>query len=160
MIPSLLPIDAHASDVYIPSYEPGNMNGLFRISAKTHLGFILMTKLAAAYELKRLTLKEVADEMMVSSGYLEEVAAALKSAGLVQGFKGPSGGYELSKHPKLISSEDIMTALEGPIELVDCQSDAGCPVEHLCSSKHLWNFLQTSVRDTLRKKSLEELITV
>lgn len=132
------------------------MQGFFRIPARLHLGFILMTELAKA--LDYLTLREIAERMHVSDGYLEEIAAALKSAKLIEGRTGPKGGYRLAKDPKKISALEIVSAIEGPMELVECHGGGKCPVEHLCSSKRLWDFLQKDVRASLKKRTLGEFI--
>lgn len=137
------------------------MQGFFRIPARLHLGFILMTELGSAYEeSKPLSLKNVGERMQVSDGYLEEIAASLKAAKLIKGVTGPKGGYQLARHPDLITAEDIVRAIEGDINLVECQDDTGfCPVEEYCQSKGLWDFLQETVADVLKKKRLSQLMT-
>ena len=135
------------------------MQGFFRIPARLHLGFILMTELASAYEeSKPLSLKNVAERMQVSDGYLEEIAASLKAAKLIKGVTGPKGGYQLFRHPDLITAEDIVRAIEGDINLVECQDGGICPVEEYCQSKGLWDFLQETVAEVLKKKRLSQLM--
>lgn len=132
------------------------MHGFFRISSRLHLAFILMTELAKVDGF--LSLKEIGTRMSVSDGYLEEIAAALKSAGLIVGKKGPNGGYRLSRKPNKISAAEIVIALEGPLELVDCHGGA-CPAEHLCGSKRMWDFLREDIRASLENKTLEECVS-
>ena len=135
------------------------MTGPFRISERTHSGLILMTKLAEAHASgERVTVKEVAASMLLSEGYLEEVAASLKSAGLIQGHTGPKGGYDLTRDPETITAEDIVTAIEGPVVLVECQTGTACPVEQACSSKTLWGTLQKSILESLRATRLADVI--
>jgi Rrf2 family protein len=115
-----------------------------------------MTDLAKANDY--VSLRRIAERMHVSDGYLEEIAAALKSANLIQGRTGPKGGYRLARDPKKISAEDIVIAIEGPMELVECHGGGACPVEHLCSSKRLWDFLQKDVKASLKKRTLAEIV--
>jgi Rrf2 family iron-sulfur cluster assembly transcriptional regulator len=134
------------------------MTGPFRISERTHSGLILMTKLAEAYrDGGRVTVKDVASSMMLSEAYLEEVAASLKASGLIQGRTGPKGGYELTRKPGEITAEQIVTALEGPVTFVECQTGAACPVQHACSSKSLWSSLQEKIVRSLRETTLAEI---
>lgn len=134
------------------------MTGPFRISERTHSGLILMTKLAEAHETGAyVTLKEVAAPMMLSEAYLEEVAAGLKAGGLIQGRTGPKGGYVLTRDPAKITAEDIVTALEGPVAFVECQTGAACPVQHACSSKSLWGALQKKIVTSLRETTLASI---
>ena len=135
------------------------MNSLFRVSERHHSGLILMTELANAYSdpASFRSLSEIADRMHISSGYLEEIALRLREAKLIEGRKGPGGGYRLKRSPDKITAEEIIRAIEGPLALVDCQA-AGCPVEGACHSKTLWNFLYASVRQTLQNTSLSSII--
>ncbi|MFA5130313.1 MAG: Rrf2 family transcriptional regulator [Patescibacteria group bacterium] len=136
------------------------MQGFFRIPARLHLGLILMTELAMAHErqdARALSLREVAERMKISEGFLEEIAASLKQAGLIVGVTGPKGGYRLAKPPDKITARDIVTAIEGPVHLVDCHGEGTCPVENLCQSKNLWNFLRDAVDDSLKAKKLTDL---
>lgn len=135
------------------------MNSLFHISERTHSGLILMTCLTEHHANKQpMTLKEIAARMKLSSGYLEEVAAALRAAGLISGRTGPRGGYTLTRAPKSITTEDVITALEGPIALVGCQTDGEtCPLAGGCSSERLWGALQSKIVASLRETTLADI---
>lgn len=136
------------------------MYRLFRVTARDHSAVILMTELAHAYKAQtHESLRDIANRMKLSEGYLEEVAHSLKKAGLIIGRKGPHGGYRLARSPKEISLEGIMKALEGPVELVDCQvAGIVCPVASKCSSKKVWRLVQKSLCETLRKTRLVDVI--
>lgn len=136
------------------------MNSLLRVSGRNHLGLILMAELASRYGNDVwLSLSELAGRMRISDGYLEEIARALKEANLIEGRKGPGGGYRLRVKPKDISIESVLVALEGPLAMVDCQaSEKGCPVEAGCSSKSLWDFLHKDVVKTLRQTTLADVV--
>lgn len=134
------------------------MNSLFRVSARNHAGLILMTVIAEAQSSGDfVSLKDVARRMSLSQGFLEEIAMALKKSGLIKGRKGPGGGYRLAKPASKITAEQILTALEGPIALVECNGSK-CPVSSHCSSKSLWNFLQKDVLTSLKKTTLAKLV--
>jgi Rrf2 family protein len=132
------------------------MNSLFRVSERNHLGLIFMTQLAKAGEGSYLSVKEAAEETRMARGYLEEIALALKTAGLIDGRQGPGGGYRLSKSAKEISAKEIIEALEGPVTLVACMEGA-CPIEGTCGSKKLWGFLQKNVLDALDTTTLDQI---
>ena len=136
------------------------MNSLLRVSSKNHLGLIVMAELAKAYPEERfVTLQEIADTMKLSQGYLEEIAAALKNASLMEGKKGAGGGYRLSRPPNAITAEEILVAMEGPLVMVDCQAaHKACPAEAACSTKALWHFLQQDVRAALQKTTLRQIV--
>jgi Rrf2 family protein len=133
------------------------MSGLFKVSVREHSAMLLMSALGRVGE-GYTSLQEVADSLHISQGYLEEIAASLKKAGLIQGRQGPGGGYRLAKPASGISLEEILTATEGPLALVDCQSGIPCPVESSCSSKTVWRVVQKSLQDTLRNTTLAETL--
>lgn len=135
------------------------MNSLFRVSERHHSGLILMTELAALYNNGQYTaLSEVADRMRISAGYLEEIAQRLKDEGLIQGRKGPGGGYRLTRSPENITAKEIIEAIEGPILLVECQSGAFCPVQAHCRSRSLWSGLQATMLEALQETKLSSLL--
>ena len=134
------------------------MNSLFRVSAKNHAGMILMSILAnrAKQDGDYVSLKEIASEMGLSQKFLEEIAASVKRAKLVEGKKGPNGGYRLAKKAEDISIHKILVALEGPIAKMGCDSSI-CPVAEKCTSKSLWGFLHKDLIESLNKTSLKQI---
>jgi len=136
------------------------MSGFFRITARGHNALMLMTELAGKFKSGSfVSLQEVADRMHISQGYLEEIAGALKKSKLIIGKQGPAGGYRLARPPAEISMQDIMVAIEGPIELVECQGkNPACPVAGKCPSKIAWKVLQTAIRTSLRRTTLAQTI--
>jgi Rrf2 family protein len=144
------------------------MNSLFKVSAKNHAGMLLMSLLAAEKgrvakiesliaEDAYVSLKDVAKEMGLSQKFLEEIAAALKKAKLIEGRKGPGGGYKLARASHEISVYEIVTALEGPITGLNCGSGF-CPVSDKCSSKSLWKFLHEDLIKSLKQTNLMQII--
>lgn len=59
-----------------------------------------------------LRLHSLARQQAISPSYLEQIFAKLRRAGLVEGVRGPHGGYRLGKTPARISIADILRALE------------------------------------------------
>ena len=132
-------------------------SSFFRVTERLHLAFIVMTELGRLKEDERTSLREIASSIGIKDGYLEEVAAALKMAGLVDGRTGRNGGYRLAKSMDNIRLSDIVTAIEGPVTLVACQGGV-CPVSQTCRSKSVWSLLKEDVMTSLEKRTLAEVI--
>lgn len=130
------------------------MNSLFKVSARNHAGMILMTVLASAKG-GFLSLREIADDMHLSQGFLEEIAMKLKRADLIEGRKGAKGGYGLARPANKITAEEILVALEGPIGLPGCSGF--CPVSSSCSSRTLWGFLYKDLLKSLKSTKLSDI---
>ncbi len=131
------------------------MSHLFQVSARDHSAVVFMSALAESSFDEWVRLEDVAKDMHLSHGYLEHVAGALKAAGLIVGRPGPRGGYRLARPGSEISLEDILVALDGPVELVECQGSASqCPVAGSCSSQNVWSEVQKALRLILQQTTL------
>ena len=131
---------------------------LLNISAKNHYGLIIMCALADLWGTDDfLSIKEIAESMDLSPKFLEEIAAGLRSAGLIEAKRGSSGGYRMARDPKEVSVEEIVRAIEGPVKVIECQAGT-CPKSRYCSSKGLWLFLEKSLNKTLESTSLHDVL--
>ena len=79
--------------------------------------------------------------------------AKLKKAGLVTSIRGAQGGYFLAKSSDEISVGDILRALEGDINPVDCvaltqDGKLKCKNSSLCVSKYVWKRINDSITET------------
>ena len=90
---------------------------MWALSAKARYG------LQAAYDLAlhagggpRQT-REVAADQGIPQQFLEQVLAQLKRALLVRSYRGSHGGYALAREPAQISVLEVLTCLDGPLEL-------------------------------------------
>ncbi len=126
------------------------MANFFRISARCHDGLLFMSQLSV--RTAPLTIEEAAGRFS-SPGYLEQIVAPLRAAGLVSGKRGPGGGYVLARAPEKITVREVVEALEGRITLVACQEGA-CSRDQVCSSKEIWNTLQTTISQALEGVTL------
>src|SRR5690348_5149905 len=101
-----------------------------------------MTDLAHAYGRGPVALSEVARVEHVSLGYLEQLAAGLRRAGLVEDTRGAAGDYQLAWPQAEITVGEVYRILEGPIapvECVDASYVAGsCEREPVCASRSVW----------------------
>lgn len=83
-----------------------------KLTARGRCALRAMVELAL-HEDKRLPVKEIAKRQALSVRYLEQVIASLKKSKLVNGTKGPNGGYTLDRPSELISVADIIFSVEG-----------------------------------------------
>lgn len=128
----------------------------FRISQRSHDGLQFVSKLAGRYVSREpLTILEAAGKNG-SAGYLEQVVTQLREAKIVQGRRGPGGGYVLARAPQNISVREVIEAIEGKIALVACQ-EGTCPKAAMCGSKSVWEILQTRIAGTLEEMTLDQI---
>lgn len=132
-----------------------------KLSTKGRYGLRAMIDLARYSEKEPVALSSIAARQSLSEGYLEQLVALLKKAGLVEGIRGAGGGYVLARDAKEISAGDILRALEGSLEPVRCAafySEEGCQAADGCVTKYVWQKINESIRDTVDHIMLDELV--
>ena len=121
----------------------------------------LMLDLARHWGQGTVSLHAVATREELPEAYLEQLVAALRRSGLVQGKRGAGGGYMLSRDPRSITAGDVVRALEGPIEPQICTAEGeaivNCVLQPGCATHHVWMKLQTTIAQALDSMTLAEL---
>lgn len=103
---------------------------------------------------------EIARRQELSPTYIAHLFRRLERAGLVEGVKGPGGGYRLRRHPAEISVGEIIRVVEGPIALVHCVTPEGqkrCRRADRCVTRCLWQQVSESLAEILDRVTLQDL---
>jgi Rrf2 family protein len=101
--------------------------------------------------------RSIAENTGLSDGYLEQLFIPLRKAGIVQGIRGPQGGYLPGRPAKEITVGDVLRAVEGPLEPVACATSDDCPLKPTCISVHTWSDLYQEITDCVDAITLEDL---
>ncbi len=136
------------------------MQSFLKIPQKVHHALLVVGKLAERHtDGVPLSLQEIAKESGLSQGFLEEIAGHLRRAQIIESRRGSRGGYILAHDPAEITVSDIIEAIEGPIQMVDCLDDKiGCVLAVGCSNKSIWSRLQHKVQETLDATTIGDMI--
>jgi Rrf2 family protein len=130
-----------------------------RLSTRVRYGVRLMLSLAENWGKGPVFLKDIAREEEISEKYLSLIIIPLRTKGLVNSTRGAHGGYTLARPPESISLEQIVEAVEGKPNLVDCVGNvATCPRADQCVTREIWEDLGDRISKTLESVSLEQLI--
>lgn len=74
------------------------------------------------------SLTELARGEQIPKAYLTLILSTLRRHGVLEGLRGPSGGYALARAPDQISLASVVEILDGPLFLaVDCLSPGAPP---------------------------------
>lgn len=77
--------------------------------------------------------EDIASRQNISISYLEQIFRKLKRAGLINAFKGPGGGYCLSKKLGQITVREVLDAVKDNTSCMpkstDCKSDQAKAVQ-------------------------------
>jgi Rrf2 family protein len=92
-----------------------------KVGSKAYYGFLALVELANNYKVRRATqVKEIANDQDIPAEYLGQIMVLLNRARLVNGSRGPGGGYVLARPPETISIKEVIEVLEGPFANIDC----------------------------------------
>ncbi len=98
-----------------------------------------MVELASSEPDTPIPLSQIAERQEISRKYLQQLMAGLRRAGLVRVVKGFKGGFMLARPPDQIQMSEIITALEGELNLVECvRYEDICDRHERCPSRGLW----------------------
>ena len=100
------------------------------------------------------SVKEIAERTSLPQPYLEQILLAVKGAGIVHSKRGVGGGYVLARPPEEITIADILSAVDGPIELPGTTHDH---CEGHCIVQEVWADVSEAMRDFLDGMSLADL---
>lgn len=131
-----------------------------RVSAKELYGLRAMSEFAHHFGRGPLSLTEVARKQGISQAYLEQIAIALRQAGLLRSKRGAQGGYYLAQAPEATTAGDVIRALEGSILPIQCaaqQKCTPCSLEDGCSARGIWEEVRDRLVETLDSITLADL---
>lgn len=129
-----------------------------KLSTKGRYGVRAMAELALHYGGSPISIKTISKEQNLSEYYLEQLFSPLRRANIIRSIRGAQGGYVLCKHPSEITVGDIMTVLEGPVEIADCIDGYQCDSEHSCVTKFVWEKIKSSIDDVMNSISLQDIV--
>jgi len=120
-----------------------------------------MFDLALRYGKGPTPLKDISQREEISVDYLEQLFVHLRRGGLVEGTRGPRGGFFLTKKPSRIKIGDVIRAIEGPISLVYCvdpkERKKECHRADRCIPRLLWKRTSEKLAKSLDAVTLEDL---
>lgn len=123
---------------------------MFSISAKGIYGVSAVLELALNHDGGAMQIRDIAKAQRIPQHYLEQILVVLKRGGIVKSFRGAQGGYALAGDPAEIRLLDVLTLLEGPIDVA--AGDKGDP-----RLNGLWHDLAEGASERLNR-SIAELI--
>lgn len=132
-----------------------------KLSTKGRYGLRALVDLARYSEEEPVSISSISAREDISEGYLEQLMALLKKAGLVKSIRGAAGGYVLARPAGQISVGDVLRALEGKLEPAECAAyhpDEGCQAADSCVTKYVWKKINDSINDTVNGIMLDALV--
>lgn len=129
-----------------------------KLSTKGRYAVTAMMDLALHDNDGPVTLSEISTCQGISLSYLEQLFSLLRQAKLVEGVRGPGGGYRLGRPPAQISVADIIIAVDESLDNTNCKGNLDCNKGERCLTHHLWNDLSEKLLAFLSDITLLDFI--
>ena len=132
-----------------------------KLSTKGRYGLRALIDLAQYSSGGPVSTASISARQDISERYLEQLMSMMKKAGLVKSIRGAGGGYVLAKYMCEISVGDVLRALEGSLEPVDCaglEPEGMCSASDSCVAKYVWQRINESINRTVDEIRLDQLV--
>lgn len=129
-----------------------------KLSTKGRYAVTAMMDLAIHDHEGPVTLADISNCQGISLSYLEQLFAKLRKSGLVEGVRGPGGGYRLGKPASQISIAQIISAVDENIDATRCKGNEDCHSGDKCLTHKLWSDLSVRLFDFLDDLTLASFI--
>lgn len=129
-----------------------------RLSTKGRYAVTAMLDLAIHDKLGPVTLADISQCQGISLSYLEQLFAKLRKRGLVEGVRGPGGGYRLARPSSDITVAEIITAVDEKVDATRCAGREDCREGHRCLTHELWSDLSHQIFSFLEGITLEHFV--
>ena len=130
------------------------------ISTKGRYALRVMIDIAEHQHDGYIPLKEIAARQEISEKYLEAIVKSLVKERYLQGLRGKSGGYRLTRSPEEYTVGAILRMTEGSLAPVACleQEHVDCPRMADCRTLPMWRKLNTMINDYFDGITLADLV--
>ncbi len=129
-----------------------------RLSTKGRYAVTAMIDLALHQNQRLVSLAEIAEVQDISLSYLEQLFSRLRKYEIVEGVRGPGGGYRLARDPDDISIADIVNAVDEKLDAMRCEGHGTCQSGRKCLAHELWNELSQRIYGFLHETTLADVI--
>jgi len=160
---------------------------MFRISRKADYAVLIMCQIALREEglrsagagkgaLPPISAQETAGNGRLSKALTANLMKTMTQHGLLESVRGVSGGYRLAQDAADITLAQILTAVEGPLALVECAThlsfevspktpsaateSENCALTHCCPSRRAMRVVHQRIANLFDDLTLAELIQI
>jgi Rrf2 family protein len=136
----------------------GNGRGYMKISTKGRYALRLMLDLAQHNTGEYISLKDISGRQDITVKYLEQIVTSLTRAGFLRSQRGNNGGYRLAKNPAEYKVGDILRAMEGSLDPVNCDASVEDIRNEDFAVLPFWRGLSEVINKYVDSYTLEDLV--
>lgn len=125
-----------------------------KVSTKARIATAALVEIGMQRATNPARLADIAARLDVSLSHLEHLFGLLRRHELVEGFRGPGGGYVLARSARDISVGDIVYC----VDQLDAQTAAEREAALAAPGAEVWEQLRSQAMDYLDTVSLQQLV--
>lgn len=131
---------------------------MLRVTKLTDYATVVLAALASNPRRVHTT-AELAERARLEPTTVAKVLKPLSHAGLVEGFRGASGGFRLARPAGDIALIAIVEAIEGPLGMTECSGEhSTCEHESHCGVQSHWRRINDVIAQTLSDITLADML--
>ncbi len=133
---------------------------MLKLTKKIDYGLMAIAYIAWNHGERVVNTKEIAEAYSIPVELLAKILQRMVKGGLITSLSGPKGGYSLSTSPSDITVAQIIEAVEGNINILNCSEEQNgrCYQFDRCTIRTPMQRLEHRIVDMLNTTTLEELI--
>ena len=128
-----------------------------QLTKQTDFAFRTLIYLGQRQDEELIHIRDVCDYYKISGNHVSKVVMKLARLGYIEAVRGKGGGIRLSMAPAQINVADVVAAFETTLKPVNCDQPR-CRIRSHCRLKGLLDEGMQAFMDTLRSRSLEDLL--
>ena len=112
---------------------------------------------------RHVRLAEIARAEKIPPRFLEQIFGRLRTGGILDGRRGPDGGYRLRREPRKVTLGEVVRRLDGPLAPIRCVSRSEyapctCPDEKTCRLRAAMGEVRDAIARILDRTTLDDLV--
>ena len=132
---------------------------MLRFTKRADYGLMAIHYIASHEDAGVVSVRRIVEEFTIPPALLAKILQKLAKERLIVSHNGPRGGYVLARRPIAITVGQVVRALEGPINIVEClEEDSECPQMARCNLRRPVQKIQVAISQMLDTMTLAELV--
>src|SRR5437870_2118188 len=130
---------------------------------RSDYGAHAVIELARRYGQGPVQCAEIASSQKIPEAYLDQLLSSLRRVGIVHSVRGPHGGHELARDPRVLTLGDVVTALEGPVVPHEFVHEPTAGAEGgdwwaACAVRNAWLAAAEASQQVLDRTTIQDLL--
>lgn len=128
------------------------------VSAKADYGLRAVLELSVAYGRGTMQSTDIAASQNIPESYLVQLLNQLRKSGIIRSVRGPRGGHELVRRPEDLTVGDVLSVLDGPLDLLGRGEDRPSSGSDELF-REVWSDVESAINHVVASVTFAELST-